>query len=219
LQNFSSTARFDFGIVPHGYGWLFPKRDHLSIGVLSMKIKSNNLNNIYLKYLELLGINKIVKSERHGFVIPLIPRNSLAKERILFVGDAAGFADPITGEGISFAIHSGKLAAESIIKGKFAPESVCKEYNFQVSNQILPELKAGKFLASFIYGNKKVRVWIIRLYGRKLSELITDVIMGEKKYSDLVKDPMNYIKLLFKWSIKNLRKQKPINNVKTFQTT
>ena len=219
LRNFNNAARFDFGVVPNGYGWVFPKRDHLSIGVLSMKVKDVNLNNSYLKYLELLGINKIIKSERHGFVIPLNTRKNFAKDRILLTGDAAGFADPVTGEGISFAIQSGQLAAVSIIKGNFNPVSVCSEYNSQISRLILPELKAGKFLASLIYGNSGLRVWIIRLYGKKLSELITDVVMGEKKYNELVKDPLNYFKLLFKWTLRNKPRQKVPDNINTIQTS
>ena len=179
LSGFTNAARFDFGVVPNGYGWVFPKKDHLSVGVLSIKLKNNNLNNSFAKYLELLNIKKINYSERHGFVIPILTRNIYAKGRILLTGDAAGFTDPITAEGISFAILSGQLAAESIIKKSLLPESVCKEYNFKISKDILPELKAGKILSFFIYNNNMLRSWIIKLYGAKLSELITDVIMGE----------------------------------------
>ena len=54
--------------------------------------------------------------ERHGFVIPVRPRTgSLARERMLLVGDAAGLADPVTAEGISLAVRSGGLAADAII--------------------------------------------------------------------------------------------------------
>ncbi len=218
LHYFRNAARFDFGIVPGGYGWVFPKKDHLSIGVLSMKLKNGNLNYYFSKYLESLRIKKINKSDRHGFVIPLNFKKTFAKNRILLIGDSAGFIDPITAEGISFAVQSGQLAADSIIKGNLIPELVCKEYNYQVSKKILPELKAGKFLSFFIYGYNSLRIWIVRLYGKKLSELMTDVVMGEKNYSELAGNPFNYFKLLFKWSIKNIQKQKFRNNITTFQT-
>jgi geranylgeranyl reductase family protein len=218
MLRFRNTARFDFGVVPGGYGWVFPKKDHLSIGVLSMKLKDGNLNNFFSDYLKLLGINQINKSERHGFVIPLNFRNTFAKDRIILIGDAAGFTDPVTAEGISFAVLSGQLAAESLLKGNFIPELVCKEYNYQVSKKILPELKAGKFLSFFIYSYNRLRIWIVKLYGKKLSELITDVAMGEKSYSELVGNPFNYFKLLFKWSVKNIQKQKFRNKITTIQT-
>lgn len=216
LNGFGKVCRFDFGIVPKGYGWVFPKKDHLSIGVLSMRLKEGNLNKYFLNYLETLGIKKIISSERHGFIIPLNYRKTFALSRILLVGDAAGLIDPITAEGISFAILSGQLAAESIIKENMEPERVSNDYNEQVSKKILPELKAGKFLSWFIYSYRGVRIWIVKLYGEKLSELMTDVVMGEKKYSSLVKNPLNYIKLLFKWSVKN--KKNKLSNITSFQT-
>lgn len=218
FMRFRNAARFDFGVVPGGYGWVFPKKDHLSIGVLSMKLKNGNLNTFFSNYLKLLGLKQINRSERHGFVIPLNFRNTFAKNRIILIGDAAGFTDPITAEGISFAVLSGQLAAESLLKGDLSPELVCKEYNYQVSKKILPELKAGKFLSFFIYSYSILRIWVVKLYGKKLSELMTDVVMGEKSYSELVGDPLNYFKLLFKWSIKKTRKQKFGNNITTFQT-
>lgn len=218
LSRFINSPRFDFGIVPGGYGWVFPKKDHLSIGVLSMRLKGRNLNNYFSTYIEVLGIKKIIRSEKHGFVLPISYRSTFAKNRILLTGDAAGFIDPITAEGISFAILSGQLAAESLIKGNMEPAVVSAEYNNQISKKILPELKAGKFLSKFIYNYRGVRVWIVKLYGKKLSELMTDVVMGEKKYSELVKNPLNYIKLLFKWSYKYKQPQKFIDNINNTQT-
>lgn len=47
LRRFSRAARFDFGIVPYGYAWVFPKKEHLSIGVLSMRRTPINLNEIF----------------------------------------------------------------------------------------------------------------------------------------------------------------------------
>ncbi len=202
LSGFADSPRFDFGIVPRGYAWVFPKKNHLSVGVLSMKLKKGNLNDYFLDYLKKLQIKKINKSERHGFVIPLNLRKTFAADRIILTGDAAGFIDPITAEGISFAILSGQLAAESLLKENMEPKLVCKEYNYRILNIIIPELRAGKLLSKFIYTYRGLRTWIVRLYGEKLSELMTDVVMGDKKYTELLKDPLNYFKLFSKWSVK-----------------
>jgi geranylgeranyl reductase family protein len=218
LSRFGGVARFDFGIIPCGYGWVFPKKDHLSIGVLSMNLKNGNLNDFFSKYMDSLNINNVIKAERHGYVIPFRLRKTFAKKRILLTGDAAGFVDPVTAEGISFAILSGQIAADSIVNNNLVPELVCKEYKYQVSKKIIPELKAGKYLSFFIYSYSWLRVWIVKFYGEKLSELMTDVVMGEKKYSELLKNPLNYFKLLFKWSVKNIQKHKFNNNITTFQT-
>ena len=218
LSQFVNSSRFDFGIVPGGYGWVFPKRDHLSVGVLSMKLKGRNLNDYFSAYIDILGIKKVYKSEKHGYVIPMSSRRTFAKNRILLAGDAAGFIDPITAEGISFAILSGQLAAESLIEGNMEPAAVSNEYNNMIARKILPEIKAGKFLAKFIYGFRGLRVWIVKLYGKKLSELMTDVVIGNKQYSELVKNPLNYIKLLFKWSFKNKPLKKYYDNINNMQT-
>ncbi|MEQ1847034.1 MAG: geranylgeranyl reductase family protein, partial [Nitrospira sp.] len=94
-DRFQNTARFDFDLLPHGYAWAFPKRQHLSIGVLSMAQRGSDLKSSMARYLDLLGCGSVTQIERHGFVIPVRPRRGpFVHKRILLVGDAAGFADP-----------------------------------------------------------------------------------------------------------------------------
>jgi geranylgeranyl reductase family protein len=69
LEQFSRAARFDFGLVPFGYGWVFPKEKHLSIGVLTTRRGAANLHDCYTRYLGLLGIQPLAE-ERHGYMIP-----------------------------------------------------------------------------------------------------------------------------------------------------
>ncbi len=195
FDSLREIARFDFGIIPNGYGWIFPKKNHLSVGVLSMK-KGINLNKAIEVYLQKIGINKIIKVEKHGFFIPLRKSSSnFTHNRVLFAGDAAGFADPLTAEGISNAVLSGKIAAEAIIKEVPQPSKVRANYNFQIKKQILNELKYSGILAFFVYKNNLVRRLLFKLYGQKLSEIMTNIITGEVNYSDLLLNPFNYLKL------------------------
>ena len=114
FARFRDAAQFDFGPVPFGYAWVFPKREHLSIGVLTLRPERVNLNECFEKCLRALSIEPAA-IQRHGFVIPLAPRDStLAKGRVLLTGDAAGLADPVTAEGITSAIQSGQMAADAI---------------------------------------------------------------------------------------------------------
>jgi geranylgeranyl reductase family protein len=197
FNRFKDTARFDFGFVPHGYGWVFPKKDHLSVGVAFMKKVNQSIQDWFSEYLNLLEIRSenILDEEKHGYVIPLI--NGKVKcfnRRVLFVGDNLGFADPLTAEGISYAIETGRLAASSIIKDYNNHDDVVKNYSKSIEN-VHKEIKAAKLLSQVVYGPLWLRKFIFKHYGKRLSELLADIITEKKKYSQMIKDPFNYLKL------------------------
>jgi geranylgeranyl reductase family protein len=197
LERFSGVARFDFGILPHGYAWAFPKRQHLSIGVLSMIQRGGDLKQAIMRYADLLGCRDATRIEQHGFVIPVRPRNGpYIDKRVLLVGDAAGFADPVTGEGISFALRSGLLAAESLIAGDLEEEPVRQTYSHSLAESILPELRAGRLLARFLYDFPRLRSWVFARHGQRLCEAVTDVMAGTRTYCDLTFTPKSLFKLL-----------------------
>jgi len=117
FEKLSKNVRFDIDAAPSGYGWCFPKKNHLSLGVLTTKRKKVNLKEYYKNYLKTIGITEIISESQHGFQIPIAPRtDGFVKNNVFLIGDAAGFAEPITAEGISNAILSGKYVAESLIE-------------------------------------------------------------------------------------------------------
>jgi len=201
LDRFHGTARFDFGLLPQGYAWAFPKNDHLSIGVLSMAQRGSDLKQAMAHYLDLIGCGSVTKVERHGFVIPIRPRRGpFIDKRILLVGDAAGFADPVTGEGISFAIQSGLLAAQALIDGKLEEESIRNTYSGSVAETILPELQRGRVLARLLYDFPRMRSWAFAQQGQRLCEAVTDIMAGKRQYRDLRFKPQTLFRLLSpKW--------------------
>jgi geranylgeranyl reductase family protein len=194
FKKHSKTARFDFGFVPGGYAWVFPKKEHLSIGLLTMNGSGKSLQKYLNEYINMLGIKDIKDEKKHGYYIPFLKKKEFTNGRILLVGDAAGLTDPITGEGISYAMESGRYAAEAIIKGGDKEDNVIKSYKRNVKI-IVTELKYARILAFFIYTSPKLRSFVFKRYGKKLSELMTDVISGRKKYRKLLRDPLNYLKL------------------------
>jgi geranylgeranyl reductase family protein len=212
-ERFSKSARFDFDIVPHGYGWVFPKKDHLSIGVINIKSEQKDLNNLIKDYFNLLGIKNVIKSERHGYFVPLNFKGSeFAKYRIILTGDAAGLADPVTGEGISHAIESGRIAAEALIESEFNESAASYIYNKKIKDTILREIKFAKVIAALVYTYPVVRKLLFKLYGQKLSELITDIFVGDNTYKKLLTSPVNYLKLIkYLLPIKNSQKGISIN--------
>lgn len=185
FERLSKNVRFDIDEVPFGYGWCFPKKNHLSIGVgIFVKTKQKiDLKKHYKEYLKSLGINEILSEEAHGFVIPVSPRtDTFVQKNVFLIGDSAGFADPITAEGISNAILSGILAAQSIIESNLDAVGASKLYQEKLENSILPEIKTGVILSKFFYERNKLRNIFIKRFGQALAEAMTDVFMGERSY-------------------------------------
>ena len=117
---------FSPDISPWGYGWIFPKRNTLNIGVWCLYSKLQRNIYDYLKdFLSHLGTS--IKEKRivrfTSALIPLVPAREIHGERMLVVGDAAGMVDSFYGGGISFAIQGGKIA------GKVASDAL-EEKNF-----------------------------------------------------------------------------------------
>lgn len=197
LDQFHGTARFDFGVLPQGYAWAFPKRQHVSVGVLSMTEKGHDLKQAMVQYLRLLGCGSVTQIERHGYVIPIQPRRGpFVDKRVLLIGDAAGFADPVTGEGISFAIRSGLMAAQSLIDERLEKEAISDAYSRSLAETILPELRTGRILARLLYHFPLVRSWAFSRQGQRLCEAVTDVMAGTRQYRDLRFKPQPLLRLL-----------------------
>jgi geranylgeranyl reductase family protein len=190
------TARFDFGIIPAGYGWVFPKRSHLSIGVGTTKRGAAHLPECYRRYLDLLGIGTPLREERHGYLIPCRPREGMFDApRVLFTGDAAGLADPITAEGITAGIQSGQLAARAIVEGNFAEPAVKRAYRAALESTLFAELRIARWLAWVLYECPRLRVSLLSRHGQRMSELMTRIVTGETTYRDVMRRPGNYLKL------------------------
>jgi geranylgeranyl reductase family protein len=107
---------FDFAPVMAGYGWVFPKRDHVNIGLYSLD-KDEKLNRSRLSaYIAgRFGSDATAESfvgQHAGFGAA---RHRLENARIFLVGDAGGFVDLLTGEGIYGAVISGQAAAAAIV--------------------------------------------------------------------------------------------------------
>lgn len=112
--------RLDFGLFPWGYGWRFPKRDCVSVGVGSWGAHVGNQRGLLKAYLERLGLEDAAAP---GWPLPDHPAAVLARGRLLLAGDAAGFCEPITGEGLYYALRSGQRAALAVLAAREAPAS------------------------------------------------------------------------------------------------
>lgn len=152
-----------FGMVDWGYGWIFPNRDQLVIGMGGLVKKNNNLKNNFDKFTSFLNLTP-ENIESH----PVPYGNFVRKpsyDNIYLAGDAAGFVDPLTGEGIFYAMKSGELVARAIQnteKGKIQDSGA--QYIKSVNEHIIPRLSRGKMIRSAIFHLPKK----IQFYGFKL---------------------------------------------------
>ncbi len=191
------TARFDFDVCPHGYGWIFPKRNYLSVGILSHR-KGAGLKSYLIKYLKEQGIKGRNLSSIKGSLIPVTPRRRFASfGRILFVGDALGWVDPIVAEGLSGAITSARLATEAILRGNMDSIRVKEIYRSKIKKNFLDNFRFCNFLANIVYNYPEFRDICFKLYGQEISEVITDIICGKKSYKWLLMWPPNYVHASF----------------------
>jgi len=147
-------STFDFGAIPHGYGWIFPKDGRISIGVYHASPgKRSNIRQDFEHYLSMnpqiaaLGIKNL-----HAHPIPLggqkTPRQS---GRALLVGDAANLADPWVGEGLYYAVSSAEIAADVIGKCLQENRSNLDEYDLRIYETFIKQFGYARIFARLIY--------------------------------------------------------------------
>ena len=200
LSRFQESARFEFGPVPAGYAWIFPKKNHLSVGLGGYRTGKIDLKVRLQRFLKTSGVNRIQKVEQHGYFIPLeTRRDGFVKDRVLLAGDAAGFVDQVTGEGITYAVLSGRGAAKALIEGDFRSRDVADLYSAELDAGVLRELRWGKVLGVLLYRSTAVRNRLFRRYGVQLTQAFADVITGKRTYASLCTkhlEPRRLIRLL-----------------------
>lgn len=195
LARHAAAAAFDFGVVPHGYAWVFPKREHLSIGVLSMRRGTKDLGRELERYLARLDLGPARIREQSGYVIPVRPRAQPARAPVLLVGDAAGLVDPLTAEGISLALHSGRLAGASIAEARGEPARAAREYRAALRREILPELRRARCLAHLLYEHPRLARSVLARGTQSACEALADVVCGTRSYRALFLDPRAWLRL------------------------
>ena len=153
-DNHKNIMLMNYFCLPHGYGWIFPKeKNRFSCGVVIWETPINLKSelNDFIKKSFPEGVIESIKIT--GYPIPVYTgTQQISTTNILLTGDAAALVDPVSGEGIRFALHSGKIAASVIIKslqGDIASSgmTVSEAYEKEVNEKIGKELK---FKLSFV---------------------------------------------------------------------
>jgi geranylgeranyl reductase family protein len=188
IDRFTDRARFDLGTPPGGYGWIFPKADHLSVGVgvFTRSTARRRLREELQRYLHAVGLGEATVRSVRGAPIPVRPRWEVARGRVLLAGDAAGLADPLTGEGISLAILSGRLAAESLLAARLDAGTAVRAYRASLGRRVLADLRIARGLAWVLYHRPGLAGCLLPRLGQLAGEALTEVVAGRRTYRSLV---------------------------------
>lgn len=183
LDKWHTLALADLGIVPHGYGWVFPKRDHLSIGIGAAMGKAANLKSSYWRFLSSLKLEKYEVTRWSAALIPTCAgRSRVTEGRAVLIGDAAGLADPLTGEGIGNAILSAHLAAPALCKALETGPGELQQYQANVDELISPENKAAMFFRRVIYTVPR-KLLAVAAADARIWEAGCQLVRGETTYT------------------------------------
>jgi geranylgeranyl reductase family protein len=133
----------DWGKIPASYGWVFPKGDRLTVGVIAARGQGEATKEYLREFTARLGLSGYEAVQDSGHLTRCrSDRSPLRKGRVIVSGDAAGLLDPWTREGISFALRSGALAGEYAAKGDL------DGYVAAVGATLVPDMRAGRTLLS-----------------------------------------------------------------------
>jgi geranylgeranyl reductase family protein len=116
-ERYRSRLFLELGVVPGGYGWVFPKGDHVNVGVGGWAREAPTLRGHLSRFCREYELDEGRLESVRGFRLPLIkPTTELARGRVALVGDAAGLVDPLSGDGMYEAFVSARLAADSVLR-------------------------------------------------------------------------------------------------------
>ena len=128
----------ELATVPGGYGWIFPKGDHVNVGVGGWGEEGPRLREHLRVLCDRYGLELEKLTQVRGHRLPMRrPQTKLAGGHALLVGDAAGVLDPVSGDGIYEACVTGRLAAEHVLAGSL------EDYEAAVHRELDPLASAG----------------------------------------------------------------------------
>jgi geranylgeranyl reductase family protein len=141
---FAHTMVLDLAVVHGGYGWIFPKGDHLNVGVGGNAGEGPRLRAELRRLCVEHGIDPDAATDVRGYRLPLrTARTRLARGNTAVIGDAAGLVDPFSGDGMYEAFVSARLAAAAALDVLAGRASGMEPYADAVARRIAPLTSAG----------------------------------------------------------------------------
>jgi flavin-dependent dehydrogenase len=193
-ERLGKTIELHFGVAGGGYGWIFPHKTYYSVGIGGVIKDFPHPKESMLEFLRDNGFSGEYKL--HGHKIPWGGiKRKVAGSRVLLSGDAAGFVDSFSGEGLAYAISSGQFAAE-VIAG------ICMQ------GKNLKDLTRYEALCRTEFGTHlKYSLMFSRIMHRfpdRTFKIFTSDNKMVDKYLDVVDFTINY-KDFLRWALLNFR--------------
>jgi len=177
---------------PPGYIWSFPRPNHLAIGIcaeLSAGVGATQLREHLAAWIRATAIARDARLQPYSWPIPSLSHTDLTELTVsgapgwFLVGDAAGLVDPITREGIYFALLSGEWAADSIASGR---PYMCDLYEDRVRERIAPELARAAQLKTRFFTAPFAALMIDAIaHSESIRRVAADLIAGRQCYETL----------------------------------
>lgn len=153
LEEYGDRSIFGFGFIPKGYGWIFPKKDHFSVGIGTTRNHMPGITSLYRQFTSRFSFLKEgCESDRRGWFIPYTRHSGpLNTRRILLVGDSARLADPFSGEGIYYAVLSGTIAAQTVFEELQKQGRLSRAYTKIVTRNIIKDFTYARLCSDIFY--------------------------------------------------------------------
>jgi len=180
--------RLDWGTLPSGYAWLFPKAKQFSVGVVGPTIIGRALKSYLNKFKEYLGLLNSKTNLFRGHLLPFrLPKTNICKKKGLLVGDAAGLVDAFTGEGIFQAVRSSQIAASVVYDYLNKKSDDLSRYEELIDVQLMQELLSARlFLHLFNFFPGRFHMYMKN--HDRLWNTFCRILRGEKSFTSIKKE-------------------------------
>jgi flavin-dependent dehydrogenase len=192
-----NQARIDIQFLPHfeGYIWVFPRCGHLSVGICGRGEAAGSLRRRLEQYMNQHDISW-KGATFYSHLLPSLDASSWRGNRVagdgwMAVGDAAGLVDPITSEGIYYAIRSADLAAITLLGDRLAPVDMASHYRRLLRRDFASDLEFGSrlakrfYLGRFLFGGITDRMVQFTRRSEHFSVIMQDLFSGQQGYLGL----------------------------------
>jgi geranylgeranyl reductase family protein len=177
----------DLGGIPGGYGWVFPKGDHLNVGVGGWTAIGPTLRDRLSEYCRFYGFDESRLFGHRGYRLPLRDDNQpVVRGVAMLAGDAAALVDPLSGEGIWAAFVSGRLAADEALRYLGEEVAGLRGYQHALDAAMRDEILASRRLMAVFQRLPAFSVLMLK-YNNLFWRYLTEIIRGDITYPDLPK--------------------------------